>query len=406
MTEPVDHGKHHAFLAEECRALMAFGARSAHPEGGAAYLDETGAPDLESPVYTWITGRTVHVYSLGALLGVPGARTVAERAFSGLTGRLRDTDHGGWFHAVDADGEPLLAEGKSAYDHAFVMLAASSATRAGLPGARALLEEAMGVFLERFWDDSAGRCVDHWDTNWTDLDTYRGLNANMHAVEAMLAVADTTDAPVWRERALRIAAFVTRLAAEYDGRLPEHFDEDWGVRLDLNRECPNDRFKPFGATVGHGFEWARLLVELSAASQTELGETPVLLFDRAVADGWNVDGEPGFVYTTDWDGRPVVRDRMHWVAAEAVSAANALFLATGEWRFARHCAVWWDYIRRYVQDHEHGSWHHQLDLCNRPKSDVWPGKPDLYHAVQATLLPRVPLTTSLASAVAEGKVIR
>ena len=31
---------------------------------------------------------------------------------------------------------------------------------------------------------------------------------------------------------------------------------------------------------------------------------------------------------------------------------------------------------------------------------MWPGKPDLYHAVQATLLPRLPLSPGLARAVA------
>lgn len=226
----------------------------------------------------------------------------------------------------------------------------------------------------------------------------------MHMVEAMLAVADTLDEPVWRERARRIAEFVPHLADEYEGRLPEHFDEDWGARLDLNRDHPDDPFKPFGATVGHGFEWARLLVELAAASGTDPGQTPVVLFDRAVADGWNVDGAPGFVYTTDWQGRPVVRDRMHWVAAEALSAASALYQATGERRFARHYETWRGYVSAHLMDRDHGSWHHQLDPSNRPASDVWPGKPDLYHAVQATLLPRTPLTPSLATAVAERKV--
>ena len=401
----IDRASHRAFLDEQCRSLLAFGARSVHPEGGAAYLDDTGAPDPERQVHTWITARTVHVYSLGALMGVTGARETAEGAFAGLTGRLRDPVHGGWFHAVGADGVPLAGAGKSAYDHAFVVLAACSATRAGLPGAPALLEEATGVLLVRFWDEEAGRCADHWDATWSVLDPYRGLNANMHAVEAMLAVADTLDEPVWRERALRVAGFVAELAAEHDGRLPEHFDADWGVQLDLNRDHPDDPFKPFGATVGHGFEWARLLVELAAATGTDPGETPRLLFDRAVADGWNVDGAPGFVYTTDWDGCPVVRDRMHWVAAEAVSAADALYRATGERRFARHYADWWEYVRAHLMDREHGSWHHQLDPSNRPKSDVWPGKPDLYHAVQATLLPRTPTVPTLAAAVAEGKVM-
>ena len=39
---------------------------------------------------------------------------------------------------------------------------------------------------------------------------------------------------------------------------------------------------------------------------------------------------------------------------------------------------------------------------NQPATTVWSGKPDTYHAIQATLLPRLPLTPSLASAISRG----
>ena len=108
------------------------------------------------------------------------------------------------------------------------------------------------------------------------------------------------------------------------------------------------------------------------------------------------------MYTTDWDGHPVVRDRMHWVAAEAISAGAALYGHTGEARYAELCRSWWGYVERYLIDRAAGSWHHQLDAKNRPTATVWPGKPDLYHAVQATLIPQLPLAPSLASAIAAG----
>ena len=30
------------------------------------------------------------------------------------------------------------------------------------------------------------------------------------------------------------------------------------------------------------------------------------LYTTAIKDGWNADGAPGIVYTTDWNGKPVV----------------------------------------------------------------------------------------------------
>jgi mannose/cellobiose epimerase-like protein (N-acyl-D-glucosamine 2-epimerase family) len=116
-----------------------------------------------------------------------------------------------------------------------------------------------------------------------------------------------------------------------------------------------------------------------------------------------VDGADGFVYTTDWDGTPVVRDRLHWVLAEAIAAAAALRARTGDDRYAELAASWWGYAERYLFDRTYGSWHHQLDADNHAIDTVWPGKPDLYHAVQATVIPRLPLAPSMATAISSNQ---
>ncbi|BDZ41887.1 hypothetical protein GCM10025865_11860 [Paraoerskovia sediminicola] len=125
--------EHRAWLVAERGRLLAFGRRTALPAGGAVWLDDHGAPDLSRGVQTWITARTVHTYGLGAMLGVPGSAPIARGALAGLTGILRDTEHGGWFGQVEPDGTPVDTS-KQAYQHAFVMLAASTATAAGFPG--------------------------------------------------------------------------------------------------------------------------------------------------------------------------------------------------------------------------------------------------------------------------------
>jgi mannose/cellobiose epimerase-like protein (N-acyl-D-glucosamine 2-epimerase family) len=248
----------------------------------------------------------------------------------------------------------------------------------------------------------AGMFVDSWNRDFTRLNDYRGVNANMHAVEALLAAADVTGDHGLRDRALDIARRVALEFAEPQAwRIPEHFDSHWRAELDHNRDRPDDQFQPYGATVGHGLEWSRLLlhVEASLADPPDwLLSAAEGLFDRAVADGWAVDGADGFIYTTDWDGTPVVRDRMHWVVAEAIAAAAALRARTGNDRFAGLAATWWAYAERYLFDRTYGSWHHQLDATNHVIETVWPGKPDLYHAVQATLIPRLPLAPSMATA--------
>lgn len=398
----IERATHRRWLDDHFRSLLEFGRRTGVDGGGAAWLDDRGTPVTAEGVQSWITSRTVHTFSLGALLGIPGARVIAQQALDGLTGPLRDTVNGGWFAQVggdDVDG----ADDKAAYAHAFVVLAASSGSLAGLEGADELLTDALQVMEERFWDEEAGLVVDTWNRDFTVCDPYRGINANMHTVEAFLAAADVTGQRVWLERAARIGSFAAASARGNRWRLPEHFDQSWTPLLEFNADRPGDKFKPYGATVGHGIEWARLLLNLEAAGAEGCDwlEAATELFDRAVADGWDQQ-RGGFVYTTDWSGEPVVADRMHWVVAEAIGAAATLLQRTGLDRYAQLYDTYWDYADACLIDHANGSWHHQLDAENRPTDTVWPGKADLYHAAQCTLIPRLPLAPTMASAIARG----
>ncbi len=345
-----------------------------------------------------------HVYALGSLLGVPDCLPIAQSALDGLTGPLHDPKHGGWYSSIGPDGP---ASGKTCYDHAFVLLAASTGVHAGLTGATELLSEASTTFLDHFWDETDERCADTWDTSFEDRDTYRGINANMHAVEAMLSVAGLSRDVVWLERARGVCTFVIAAAESNCWRIPEHYDEAWRPLLDYHHDQRTHQFKPYGATVGHAFEWARLFVHLANApvesDHDVLLGAAIHLVDRAVSDGWATDGQPGFVYTTDWDGEPVVRDRLHWVLAEAIAAASVLHRQTGDPKYAEWYRTWWDQAATYHIDPRDGSWRHQLDSANRPTQTMWRGKPDLYHAFQAALIPTQPLYPMIATTLSQRR---
>jgi mannose/cellobiose epimerase-like protein (N-acyl-D-glucosamine 2-epimerase family) len=396
-------GTHRNWLLNHAGELLSFGRRSPKYGVGALWLDEQGQPVESQPIHTWITARMTYVYSLGSLLGVPGCATLAARAMSGLTGPLHDDRHGGWYSTMTVNGPE---QGKLCYDHVFVLLAASTAVQAELDGADGLFQEAADTLLDRFWDDSTGLCVDRWDTNFEHCDPYRGINSNMHAVEAMLAAAGVSDERQWLDRALHIAEFVAGQAGANQWRIPEHYDETWEPMLQFNLNRPADQFRPFGATPGHGFEWSRLMLHLAngllEVDDHGLVDAACALFDRAAADGWAPDGRPGFVYTTDWDGHPVVSDRLHWVTAEAIGAAVVQYHETGQERYAELYRRWWDYAATFLLDHENGSWRHQLDEENQPIDTVWAGKPDVYHAFQATLVPLMPLYPMPGAALASG----
>ena len=93
---------------------------------------------------------------------------------------------------------------------------------------------------------------------------------------------------------------------------------------------------------------------------------------------------------------------MHWVVAEAIAAAAALHAVTGEASYAAWYATWWDHISDCFRDESGGSWWHEFSPANRPSSLTWSGKPDVYHVFQATLLPRLPVAPTLATALAQN----
>jgi sulfoquinovose isomerase len=390
-------GSHESWLRAEELRLLGFGREVVRPDGMAAWLDDVGSADSTRPAQTWITARMAHVHYLGSLRGVPGCDLIARRLMEGLATAARDSVFGGWNESVPADPQA----DKSAYTHAFVILAAATGTLAGDETAREVLADALALVDDRFWEPRFGRFADAWSHDWGELRGYRGMNANMHLVEAMLAATDATSDPQWAERAVGICEFVLDCASRNGWRIPEHFDAQWVPDLEFNRDTPADQFKPYGATVGHAFEWSRLIAQAAPLSGDQVGflAGAQSLFGQAVADGWARDGEPGFAYTTDWTGKPVVSDRLHWVVTEAIAAAAVLENLTGLDVYASSYADWWDYAATHLIDLDNGSWHHQLDSTNRPSSTVWSGKPDLYHAYQAVLISQLPPSTSVAAGV-------
>jgi mannose/cellobiose epimerase-like protein (N-acyl-D-glucosamine 2-epimerase family) len=229
----------------------------------------------------------------------------------------------------------------------------------------------------------------------------------MHLVEALLAASDATEDPFWREQALAIARdYVHELAPAHGWLIPEHRTPDGSVLLEFNSDRKDDPFRPYGATPGHAFEWARLLLSIEAARAAAGEEVPPWLladarnlFDVAARVGWTGDGT-GFVYTVDWAGLPLVTVRFHWVLCEAIGAAAVLHRRTGEAAYAQRYAEWWNVARARYIDLAGGSWWHELDAHGHPAGSVWPGKPDIYHAYQATLVPLQPPGGSLAGSLA------
>lgn len=397
----LDSATHHYWLTWEGLALLDFHRQARLASGGFAALNGEGHIPGGAGADTMITGRMAHSYALAALQGVPGAAALSEHAICALGGLLRDERHGGWF---SADPATTNDHTKQCYIHHFVALGAATATHAGISGAAALLDEVVGVIEARFWSSEEQAFVESYHRDWSELADYRGGNSNMHGVELCLALADVLAQPVWLERALAIVErLIHRHAVTRSYRILEHFHGDWSEWPDFNADQLDDDFYPYGATPGHGFEWSRLMLHLEAALESRGRAAPpwllsdaTALFDASLRDGWATDGEAGLVYTVDWDGRPSSRRRRHWTHVEALAAAAAFLGRTNEAHYEHWYRQFWDFVDTTFIDRQRGGWYQELDETLKIDPNAGDVKPDLYHAYQGTLLPRLPLAPNLA----------
>jgi N-acyl-D-glucosamine 2-epimerase len=402
----VERPAHRRWLLGQATDLIEFFQRhSFNAAGGFFTLDDAGLPypaERASGVVRQIhdTTRMVHCFAMAHLLGLPGADRMIDHGMTFLWERHRDRRHGGYYWGVDDAGATDAR--KQAYGHAFVLLAASSAKVVGHPEADRLIADVTEILRSRFWDAAAGASTEEYADDWSPVSDYRGQNSNMHLTEAVMAAYEATGERSYLAMAESIASLIIgRHARERGWRVAEHFKANWEVDPDYEGD---PTFRPAGTTPGHALEWSRLLVqlwELGGRSSEWPIEAARELFLRTVSIGWAGD-TGGFYYTLDWQDRPARSDRFWWPCAEGIGAAAVLASVDEDPRFEEWYRRIWDFTANHLIDREHGGWFPELDSELKPVSRVFRGKPDLYHALQACLIPLLPPDGSVTSGLLKG----
>ena len=392
---------HRAWLLRQADDLFAFFERNiVNPLGGFHDLDDEGRPAAPGygagappSRYLFATTRIVHAFAIAHLMGRPGADVIVDHGMDFLWKGHRDPDYGGYFWGVGYSGP--TDETKQAYGHAFVLLAASSAKVAGHPDAERLLADVSTVISERFWEERYGAVAEEFTRDWRPYNSYRGQNSNMHLTEALMAAFEATNNSTYLRMAERIAdLIVRRRAAENHWRLPEHFTADWQVNRDY---AGSPMFRPYGTTPGHWLEWSRLLIQLWELGARKLEWIPNAanaLFARAAEDGWDRESG-GFYYTLDWEGLPRIRDRYWWPCCEGAGAAAFLNAVDGDPIYEDWYRQIWGFMAAQFIDRENRGWRAQVDNALRPNTDPFFGKVDIYHSLQACLIPTLPTDGSV-----------
>ncbi|CDG83627.1 AGE family epimerase/isomerase [Janthinobacterium agaricidamnosum] len=304
----------------------------------------------------------------------------------------RDADSGGYaWQLAWQDGKKTVLDGNNhCYGLAFVLLAYAHALQAGIPQARAYIDETFELMEQRFWQADFGLYADEASADWGTLDAYRGQNANMHTCEAMLAAFEATGEARFLHRAETLAHNITvRQAALAGGMIWEHYKPDWSVDWEYNLHDKSNIFRPWGYQPGHLTEWAKLLLIMErhaawlAGSPDWLAPRAKQLFDIALDKAWDAE-HGGIFYGFGPQDEICDSDKYFWVQAESFAAAAVLAARTGEDKYWNAYDKIWDYSWRHFVDHEYGAWYRILSADNskhtQEKSPA--GKVD-YHTMGA-----------------------
>lgn len=373
------------FLRQHIRDILAFyHPRCLDPAGGCFhYFRDDGSIYDREHRHLVSSTRFVFDYAMAArAFGEPAYADATRHCLEYLRTAHRNAGSGGYAWTLEKGWPDDTTN--HAYGVAFVLVAYASAHRAGIAEAAAWMEETWELLERHYWDEHAGLYRDEADFDW-HFTPYRGQNANMHLCEAMLAAYDASGERRYLDRALLLADHITRRqAAKAGGLVWEHYDADWNIDWDYNRDNPKHLFRPWGFQPGHQTEWAKLLLILGRHVDADwLLPTARHLFDTAVARAWDEE-YGGLCYGFAPDGTICDDDKYYWVQAESLAAAACLAQRTGDAAYWQWYQRLWEYAWTHFVDHEYGAWYRILDRRNRKYSDEKSpaGKTD-YHTMGA-----------------------
>jgi mannose-6-phosphate isomerase len=310
-----------------------------------------------------VVARQIYVFSEAHRAGLAGA---AEAVRIGLRFLERHAVHpeGGYAWRFDLDHRAIDLT-RDLYDHAFVLLALSSAT--AIVPADILRPEALHLldWIERAFPHPHGGYLESLPHA-----VPRRQNPHMHLLEAFLAAHGAFGGQRFMDCAHRLVdVFARRLFDQEAGALPEYFDEALQ---------PVRKNGVFLVEPGHHCEWVWLLhcYQEAAGQRADVLEISRRLM--AFVDGFGIDHLHGGLFdVVDSKGEVVEAGARLWPQAERLKAE---FVRPDPEAAKRRQAL--AGLRGFLRPD--GLWHERRDRSGRFAGEPAPAS-SLYHVTSAIL---------------------
>jgi mannose/cellobiose epimerase-like protein (N-acyl-D-glucosamine 2-epimerase family) len=328
-------------------------------------LDPQGRGDHLAPRRVMVQARQIYCFAKAAEIGwYAKGRELAMKGLEYLLAKARSPDgRPGFVHLLDPDGDALDPL-RDAYDHAFVLLALSSAYR--LSGDAQIRDEiaSLVAFLDQDLRSPHGGFIEGIPSTLP-----RRQNPQMHLFEALIAAFDATHDLAHQRRAGDLfALFVANL---YDAKrqvLGEYFEEDWS------------KIEPLIVEPGHQAEWVWLLKGFERITGCPTGRYRMQLLSSALR--YRDDATGCLLDVGDAEGNIRKFTRRLWPQTEIAKAFIAQAEA-GEPGAADQALEALARLYRYYLRHPvRGGWYEQFDRDNRSLVDTIPAS-SFYHIICA-----------------------
>jgi len=337
-------------------------------EGFHGAADLEGRPVPEANKSCVLNARILWTYAAASKLpGNDTYRKMASRAFKVISEKFTDHEFGGFFMELTPDYK-ISSDIKHTYAQAFVLYALSKYYE--LEPSHDLMETIQTNFqlLESKTRDSEHPgYIEAFTRDWkpiqenrmADNNEPRSMNTHLHVLEAYAALYS-----VWRDKYVRkqltglLNIFIQKIIRD-SGHLGIFFDEDFNETETSKGIC----------SFGHDIEGSWLLLEAAEI----LGDEEIILAMKKISvkmadavEREGVDKDGGLFLESVRFGSHLRTNKHWWLQAENLVGFMNAFELTGEQRYWETVKLSWDFIYRYVIDHQRGEWYTKVDRLGIP----------------------------------------
>ena len=291
---------------------------------------------------------------------------IAYRAFSFITTHFRDTEFGGVYWTVDAEGRPLDKR-KQIYGLAFCQYGLTEFYKATKNDeAKEFAIDLFNIIEKHSFDTINLGYLEAFTQDWKELGDLRlskkddnekkTMNTHLHVIESytnLFRIWPSPKVKIQIQNLLKV--FHNHIINQKTYHLNLFFDENWIVKSDL-------------VSYGHDIEAAWLLLEAAEVITDhrwiEIFKQISIKITEAAIEGLDKNGGLWYEYMPAQDH--LVTEKHWWPQAEAMVGLFNAYQITRNNKYLALSIQTWRFVKKHIKDNKFGEWIWGVEADNLP----------------------------------------